>query len=223
MKYALVFIFLSVAVGFNALFLIDSIVVRLLLTWTAFAFFSVGIAYFLSWTWVFGKKQNGRIHSVSLILLFPYFCILWLTWRMQILFSSESAWNEIDGLILGRRLLNKEAKGIVCVVCDLTSEFSECRHLRSLPNYFSVPILDARAPNPEWLRQKAELISRQKGPIFIHCAQGHGRTGLMAALILMIRNPSLSPEDAIKRLQEVRPGIGLSLQQMQTLKKTRLK
>jgi protein-tyrosine phosphatase len=100
---------------------------------------------------------------------------------------------------------------------DLTSEFQEPATLRRLAAYRSFPILDASAPEPETLREV--LDSLRPGKTFVHCAQGHGRTGLFAAALLLHSKKANSPEEAVRMLQRARPGIVLNASQKACLER----
>jgi protein-tyrosine phosphatase len=49
--------------------------------------------------------------------------------------------------------------------------------------------------------------------VFIHCAQGHGRTGLAAIALLLHRGEVSDIEEGLSLLRSIRPGIGLSADQ----------
>ena len=52
-------------------------------------------------------------------------------------------------------------------------------------------------------------------PVYIHCAQGHGRTGTVAAAVLVAKGIHSTPEAAIDALQRVRPKLALNRTQLQ--------
>jgi protein-tyrosine phosphatase len=120
-------------------------------------------------------------------------------------------------LVVGRRLQPKEVAGDFENFVDLTSEFREPAALRRLVAYRSFPILDASAPSPEALREVLESL--RPGRTFVHCAQGHGRTGLFAAALLIHSHRAKSPEEAVQMLQRVRPGIMLNAAQRACLER----
>jgi protein-tyrosine phosphatase len=47
----------------------------------------------------------------------------------------------------------------------------------------------------------------------IHCAQGHGRTGLVASAVLLVSGKAQTAADAIAMVQSVRPGVDLNREQ----------
>src|SRR4030095_7030576 len=100
------------------------------------------------------------------------------------LFSREPAHTEVnEQLVIGRRLLSSEMKGDFENYIDLTAEFVEPAAIRRRDGYRSFPILDGSAPSPEAL--EAALSGLRSGRTFVHCAQGHGRTGLFAVALLL--------------------------------------
>jgi protein-tyrosine phosphatase len=94
---------------------------------------------------------------------------------------------------------------------DLTAEFQEPPRARKLSGYLSFPLLDAGAPEPQRLQQI--IASLKPGRTFVHCAQGHGRTGLFALATLFAERTVTTVDEGLTRLQSVRPGIHLNLEQ----------
>ena len=83
---------------------------------------------------------------------------------------------------------------------DLTAELPKTAAAAS---YLCVPILDAGvADAPSVVRAINSVSSAQR--IFIHCAQGHGRTALFAACVLIHRG--YSARAAIDAVLAARPG-----------------
>jgi ADP-ribosyl-[dinitrogen reductase] hydrolase len=76
--------------------------------------------------------------------------------------------------------------------------------------YFHLPIRDTDIPGPEfeqaWKSAGAELRRRLLAgeKILIHCKGGLGRTGMIAARLLV--ELGLAPDEAIRRVRRARPG-----------------
>ena len=51
--------------------------------------------------------------------------------------------------------------------------------------------------------------------VFIHCAQGHGRTGTVAGTLWMHNAKANDADDSVRLLREKRPGLGLNGAQME--------
>ncbi|TWT81029.1 hypothetical protein CA13_24760 [Planctomycetes bacterium CA13] len=208
MKYGVLFSVLSLlvvlcAILFGGWFLI--------LLWPGFSFGVLGMGYLTLGHRVFGKLPDGSMHSVSVVVLLPYLLCLWGVWHLVRLISREPAYDELaDGVLIGRRLLTHEVPSGTQTVVDLTSEFPESSGLRSVPNYVAVPMLAASILPPQILADLVTHLATMDTPIFIHCAQGHGRTALISALFLVARGDVSDPDAALKLIQGSRPLAGLN-------------
>ncbi len=181
----------------------------LLLLWLGLDFVTLGIAHAAGGHRVFGKRANGSLPLWSWIIFFPLLVYTSGVWHLIRLFSREASQNIVtDELVVGRRLLPSEVEHTVDHYIDLTAEFAEPHKIRESSRYRSFPILDGAAPSPEAL---AEAVDRfGQGKIFIHCAQGHGRTALFALAVLLKSAKARTVEEGLRMLQEVRPGIRLN-------------
>jgi len=77
-------------------------------------------------------------------------------------------------------------------------------------------MLDGNVPDLAQLEKSFSQL--RDGLSYIHCAQGHGRTGLYAALLLYRQGLVSNAEDALQLLQEKRPALSLTQVQMDFLK-----
>lgn len=172
----------------------------------------LAFAYLCRFHRVFGKRPNGTLPFWSWFLFLPYFAYSNIVWNLIRFVTRERAYNQVSpNLIVGRRLLGHEIPGDVLNYIDLTAEFTEPTQARNLNGYLCLPILDAGAPNPELLLKT--LSGLKPGKTFVHCAQGHGRTGLFAVAILLASRAATSVDEAISVLQSTRPGIRLNAEQ----------
>ena len=184
----------------------------LIAVWLGFDFLVVGVAHGRGWHGVFGKRPDGTLPLWSWLLFFPLLIYTTAVWHVMRLASREPARNVVnEHLVVGRRLLGWEFDGGLDNYVDLTAEFSEPRAVRNSSSYRSFPILDGAAPTPEALR--AAVAGLRPGRTFIHCAQGHGRTGLFALAVLLSTGVARSVEDGLGMLSAVRPAIRLSAEQ----------
>ncbi len=62
-----------------------------------------------------------------------------------------------------------------------------------------------------------EIQNYREKNMYIHCAQGHGRTGLFTALLLLERGIVSNVEDALALLQLKRPKLRINKRQMEFL------
>jgi hypothetical protein len=184
----------------------------LLAVWLGADFAVLGVAHGRGSHGVFGKRANGTLPLWSWCLFFPLLIYTIGVWHLIRLFGSESAKNAVtEQLVVGRRLLPLELDRQFENYVDLTAEFAEPAAIRKSSSYHSFPILDGAAPTPDALLDV--VSSLRPGRTFIHCAQGHGRTGLFAAAALLKAGAASSAEDALRMLTAVRPGTRLNKEQ----------
>lgn len=189
-----------------------------ILLWFAIAFGLVGLAYARVGPAMFGKRADGRIRPFHLIILFPYLLLTWTIWNLLRFTNPAQPWNEIaPRLYAGRRVFLHELPPNTELIVDLTAEFMEPVAIRSRVNYYSLPILDAGTARLTAIVELVSSIVDFPGNIYIHCAQGHGRTGMIAAIILLAREIATTPSDAIRRVQQARSGVRLNSDQHATL------
>lgn len=181
----------------------------LLAIWFGSNFLTLGIAHALGCHRVFGKRSDGTLPLWSWFVFLPLLLFTYLVWHILRLCSSEPAHNKVmDGLVVGRRLRPDEVEGEFVNYVDLTAEFPEPRAIRRHPSYQCFPILDGAAPDPTEL---GEAINRcREGRTFIHCAQGHGRTGLFALAMMLKTGAVQTVAEGLEKLRAVRPAVNLS-------------
>ena len=209
MKYAITFAMMSAVLAVGA-FVYPA--AAILLIWAAISFGCVALAYAGFGARVFNKGSDGRIPWLIKFLLLPYLFYTWIIWHVYRLVSREDSYNCIDDdLVVGRRLLTSEVPDGFDHYVDLTAEFEDPAPIRSKHSYRSFPILDASIPSEEELKSAVE--SALDGRTYIHCAQGHGRTGLFALALLNHRGQIDSAKDGIELLKSLRPAINLNRKQ----------
>ncbi len=184
----------------------------LLGSWFGFSFLALGFAHFLGGHGLLGKRVDGTLSPWSWVLFLPLLTSTLVVWHLIRLLSREPACNVVTGqLVVGRRLLPSECREKFDNFVDLTAEFSEPAAIRTSQAYLSFPILDGGAPTPESLR--SAVSSLRPGRTFVHCAQGHGRTGLFALAVLLSSGTALTVEEGLQMLSAARPAIRLSPEQ----------
>jgi protein-tyrosine phosphatase len=215
MKYGIAFLFVAIALGVFAL----KGGGWWLLLWPSLSIAIVASAHLGLGPRVFGKRLDGTMSALAYILLLPYLLYAWCVWHISRIFSREPVTNEVTpGVWIGRRLLSHELPPNVDAVVDLTCEFVESRALRSVARYISCPFLDAMAPEPDMLVKTARQAAAVDGTVFIHCAQGHGRTALFASLYLIAAGKAASVDEALARIQSVRPLARVNSSQLRALR-----
>lgn len=181
----------------------------LLAVWLGCNFLVLGVAYGCGAHQVFGKRADGTLPWWSRLVFLPLLVYARVVWHFIRLFSREPKQNMVtEQLVIGRRLLPFEVQGEFDNFVDLTAEFSEPSSIRCSPCYRSFPILDGSAPTPQALR--AAVAGLRPGRTFIHCAQGHGRTGLFALAVLLSSGLARNVEDGLRILCKARPAVRLS-------------
>ncbi len=203
MKYATLFVVLGLSMGYAAT---TGGGLQWLLLWPATSFAGVGIAYARAGVGLFGKKPDGTLRFASVAVLLPYLLLAWLVWHIARVLKREESFDElIPGVFIGRRLLAHEYPEEIRSVVDLTCEFAEPSEVRTNRPYKAFPILDASTPSAESLFEAVRHIGESGPGVFIHCAEGHGRTGLVAAALLLSLGHAETPERAIAMVRQRRP------------------
>ena len=184
-----------------------------IMIWAAISFGCVALGYGGLGIRIFGRTADGRISWPSKILLLPYLLYSWIIWHLCRVVIREDAYNRIDdNLVIGRRLLAKEIPDGFDHYVDLTAEFEDPPSIRSRKSYRSFPILDASVPFEEDLEQAADAV--KTGKAYVHCAQGHGRTGLFALALLIHRGRIETIDEGIALLKSLRPALNLNREQV---------
>src|SRR5262249_16782490 len=108
--------------------------------------------------------------------------------------------------------------GVVLVV-DLTAEFPVARGVALGRDYVALPTLDGTAPQEQAFRAALTTIVASPGPVYLHCAMGHGRSATLAAAVLLTRGLASDVAQAEKMLRGVRPGVRLKPVQRELLRR----
>lgn len=189
-----------------------------ILSWLGLNFLQLATAHARGNQHVFGKRPDGTIPWFSCLMFLPLLLMTIAVWHLIRWISREPAFNVVnENLTIGRRILPKECPDTFSNFVDLTAEFSEPAKLRKREGYVGFPILDGAAPTADSLFHA--INSLKPGKTFVHCAQGHGRTAMFAAALLISSGKASSIEQALQHLLAVRPGIRLSQQQLDCLNK----
>jgi protein-tyrosine phosphatase len=209
MRYAITLTFLGIvmsAIGSQ------QGVIAIPLCWLGFNFVLLGTAHASKNHQIFGKRPDGTLPCWSWIVFCPLFILNFAVWQLFRALSSEPAINRITSdITIGRRLQASEHLGQFSNHVDLAAEFQEPEIFRRSKGYFSFPILDASSPTPDQLDEAIKRLS--PGPTFIHCAQGHGRTGLFTLALLLHTRAVPTVSDGMKLLASFRPGVRLNADQ----------
>jgi protein-tyrosine phosphatase len=208
MKYVIVFGLFGLVLGYAALSEGGSM---LLLLWPAASLLILAAAYAGLGPGVYGKRADGRLAPVAMVLVLPYLLVTWLVWHLYRLIDRERCCHEVaPGLWLGRRAFVRELPPGIALVVDLTAEFAAPHGIRHGREYVCVPTLDDTAPDESALRLTIERILAHKGPVYVHCAQGRGRSALVAAGVLVRRGLAVDARKAEEMLRDIRSCVRLT-------------
>lgn len=176
-----------------------------LLLWPGIACLLVGVGYAGAGARVFGKRRDGSMPIWSWVLLLPYLGFTWSIWKLKRKISKEALYNEVaPGLWVGRRVLGEELPEGVSVLVDVTCEFEEPRSALGRCEYVSLPTLNYSVPGRGALEALVEDLEGREG-VYIHCAQGHGRSATVAAALLLRRGLAATAQEAVEMVVRVRP------------------
>ena len=181
-----------------------------LLAWPALAVFVVGLGYLGLGPRVFGKGPDGRIALGPALVLLPYHVVAWLRVRWDALRHREAPWHEVaPGLFLGRIVPPEGLPPGTRVVVDLTCEFHVPAAMREGREVHPLPALDTSVPRYADFARLATRLAPAPGPIYVHCAAGHGRSATFAAALLVARGLATGADDAEAMLRRTRPSVRL--------------
>jgi protein-tyrosine phosphatase len=213
--YAAAFLSLAAVLAIEAVWLRG---VGWLLMWPAISFGLVGSAYAGLGPAVFGKRSDGSRRFWATLLLTPYLALQYGVWHLVRFLSSENHRDLLQSdLWIGRRPLPYElADQPRSLIVDLTCEFVASRPVRREHDYVCFPLLDVTAPDVTALVQFLDQLPRDRGCL-IHCAQGHGRTGMVAASLLLVRGIASTADEAQAMIRAARPGVRLKAAQFRAV------
>jgi protein-tyrosine phosphatase len=218
MRYGVIFNLQGLLLILMSIFMIKNSIIWVITFWLGINFILLALSYLFKGVKIYRKTDNGKINLLDKIILLPLFIFTLLIWHLSRLLSSEDNFNQItNNVFIGRRLLANELPENIVNYIDLTSEFEEFDKIVSSKNYILLPILDGSVPETSSLDKALDKI--KEGRSFIHCAQGHGRTGLFTIILLIKNGDVTSYEEAIKMLNSKRPKLRLNKSQIEFVKK----
>jgi protein-tyrosine phosphatase len=221
-RYSATFAVLASAAATGAA-LADWSPIRLILANTSLAFLALAIAYAGAGSRILGKRPDGRRAWWAYVILWPYFVLNAFAFRLARSGPGPAVAEVSPNLWFGRRLTAAEARLSPTkwvAVLDLAAEFAEVKTLRNVSAYRSLPVLDATPPTTDQLRDVAGWLREQtsNGPVFVHCALGHGRTGTVVIAYLITVGVAKDVPEGLAMLRALRPGVGLHESQKAALR-----
>jgi hypothetical protein len=180
-------------------------IVAFIYFWSSINVFVMAIGYWSLGPSVLAKQSSGRLPLLRAVFFFPLITACFLIWRTCRLLRKEDAFGWVDKeLCVGRRLANNEPHPEADVVVDLTAEMNEPSTLRRMGIYVSLPILDGSVPPLGSLIETIDALP--EGSVYVHCAQGHGRTTLFTIALLSRSGRITGVEEGLALIQKVRSG-----------------
>jgi len=157
-----------------------------------------------------GKRQNGKLFLPCCVINFPFLAIYWMAWLIRHFLFRHEPVNAIAGTNVS----------VSCwpgfhvpldrydLVIDMTSEMPKWYRLGQV-KYVCLPNLDDVPLDRYVLPVEIDRDMR----ILVHCAQGRGRSALMACLILLKLGYAATADEAVQFLKQSRPSVTLSRHQ----------
>jgi hypothetical protein len=178
--------------------------------------------------YLLGKRAeadgDGGLPLWVVVLFAPFFAVMWGVWYVRhttcVPLSGENPYDRVaDGLYVGRWPLRypSEFPGNCPNWIDLTAEFPARRSVMRGRRYVCLPAMDCTLPENEALLSLAHEAAGWDGDIYISCANGHGRSACLAALILLIRGQATDWRAAFRDMKKHRPAIGIQRNQTRTM------
>ncbi len=191
-----------------------------LLVWPAVDLMVLAIAYGSNRAALLGKRSDGTMNPLAVVALLPYFTLTWGVWHLFRRITPEPTSNEVaPGVHVGRRPYPDDLPADTSLVVDMTAEFPVAPGVKDRAEVLLLPTLDARAPAREPFEEATArvLAALEAGPVYIHCAAGHGRSATLAAAVLMTRGDAASADEAETLMRRSRPAVHLHSAQRRVL------
>jgi protein-tyrosine phosphatase len=221
-KFAIQFGAMAIGAAVVSLLIASDLFIRALFAWAAVAFAVVAAAYASNKPRLLMKRQDGSQPIRAWLVLWPYLLLTHFSfWLYRVTHARTVPYAEVvPGLWFSRRLTPSEARdaGVHWAgVLDLAAEFS--RASVTTETYHSLPMLDGGVPTEAQMNEATEWVGNQlkQGPVLIHCALGHGRTGCVVLAWMLSQGHVRDVDSGVQRLRALRSGFGLSASQAESI------
>lgn len=185
--------------------------------WPAAVLLAVAIVYLIEAPRALGKRADGALAWWAWFVWAPLLGYMRLLHELARSLTDEPVADEVaSGVWVGRRPRLHELPAGIAIVVDLCAELPEAPGVAEGRGYLAIPTLDATSPTPAEIARAVDAMLAARGPVFIHCAFGHGRSATVAAALL-VRRGDATLGDVERKLRARRPRIGLNAHQRRAL------
>jgi hypothetical protein len=147
---------------------------------------------------------------------FWYLLITLFVWYVQRWWIVENAGDRVaPGVWVGRRPLGHEVPGTCRWVVDLTAEFWVARGVCGNGEgcergYVCRPVLDGHVADDRTFVETVREVAGLEGDVYVHCAQGHGRSAAVVAGVMIARGLAQDADEAERKMIESRAKVWLN-------------
>lgn len=188
-----------------------------LLLWPAAVLIAVAVVYLAGAPRALGKRPDGTLAWWAWLAWAPLFGYMRLLHEAARSLTDEPVADEVvPGVWVGRRPRRHELPPGIAIVVDLCAELPAAPGVAQGRDYLAIPTLDATSPTPDQIARAVDAMIAVRGPAFIHCAFGHGRSATVAAALL-VRRGDATLDDVERLMRSRRPRIGLNAHQRRAL------
>jgi protein-tyrosine phosphatase len=145
------------------------------------------------------SSKTGKLSPISTFFFFPSLLSMYLFWRVKHCILGEPICEMVhDGIWVGRYPIDIDVNDErfqnlpLTHVVDLTAEFPSKDSFHGKLKYLNAPSLDCLLAHEKDLVKcldivcKAHMNSSTNTCTYVHCANGHGRSGLFAGMMLVV-------------------------------------
>lgn len=180
--------------------------------WFGLSVVVAGLAYLLGTPAPFGKRADGSVQPLALLVIAPYRWLAWAAWlrrRRRHPEACQAIATLGDATIwLGRRALASELPDDTKLIVDLPCELPPSRHPTAIVR--CLPTLDGRPPAIEGMAALVDELLATDGPAFVHCAAGRGRSATLVAAALIRAGRCADAAEAVILMREHRPEVAIT-------------
>lgn len=217
--------------AFALLLISQSIVLKILLGWTSFSLAAVSSAYIFNYPSLFRKRDDGSIPFYIRWIFVPFLFGSWLYNEYARRTDKVPPLQKVkDNLFLACRMSGQHVdllnENDIAAILDVTAEFDGLDYtaLREDYQYLNIPVLDHTSPTSEQLIHAINWIDQQiaaERNVVVHCALGRGRSVLVVAAYLLAKDPSLTVDQAMQSINQIRETARLNKKQLSALEKVK--